>query len=83
MLKKISYEKLLEGVQKVIAKGEYPEFLKMVNKIKNNYSLRNTILVYAQNPNATIVKGFCDWNKLGRGVKRHPKTIFIYTPIKI
>ena len=83
MLKKISYEKLLEGVQKVIAKGEYPEFLKMVNKIKNNYSLRNTILVYIQNPNATIVKGFCDWNKLGRGVKRHPKTIFIYTPIKI
>ncbi|HJJ12561.1 MAG TPA: hypothetical protein OIM48_04580 [Clostridiaceae bacterium] len=83
MHKKISYDKLLDGVQKTIAKGEYPEFLKMVNKIKNNYSLRNTILVYTQNPNATIVKGFCDWNKLGRGVKRHPKTIFIYTPIKI
>lgn len=40
------------------------------------------MLVYVQNPNATIVKGFCDWNKLGRGVKKNPKTIFIYTPIK-
>lgn len=40
------------------------------------------MLVYVQNPNATVVKGFCDWNKLGRGVKKNPKTIFIYTPIK-
>lgn len=78
----INYTKLLEGVQNVIKRGDYPKFLSMVNKIKNNYSFRNTMLVYVQNPNATIVKGFCDWNKLGRGVKKNPKTIFIYTPIK-
>lgn len=79
---KVNYAKLLEGVQNVIKRGDYPKFLSMVNKIKNNYSFRNTVLVYVQNPNATIVKGFCDWNKLGRGVKKNPKTIFIYTPIK-
>lgn len=79
---KVNYAKLLEGVQNVIKRGDYPQFLSMVNKIKNNYSFRNTMLVYVQNPNATIVKGFCDWNKLGRGVKKNPKTIFIYTPIK-
>lgn len=79
---KVNYAKLLEGVQNVIKRGDYPKFLSMVNKIKNDYSFRNTILVYVQNPNATIVKGFCDWNKLGRGVKKNPKTIFIYTPIK-
>lgn len=79
---KISYSKLLEGIQKVIERGDYIDFLKSVKKIKNNYSLRNSLLVYVQNPNATIVKGFCDWNKLGRGVKKNPKTIFIYTPIK-
>lgn len=78
----INYTKLLEGVQNVIKRGDYPKFLRMVNKIKNDYSFRNTMLVYVQNPNATIVKGFCDWNKLGRGVKKNPKTIFIYTPIK-
>lgn len=78
----VNYAKLLEGVQNVIKRGDYPKFLSMVNKIKNDYSFRNTILVYVQNPNATIVKGFCDWNKLGRGVKKNPKTIFIYRPIK-
>lgn len=82
MPNKISYAKLLEGVQNVIERGDYPKFLKMVNKIKNDYSFRNTILVYVQNPDATIVKGFCDWNKLGRGVKKHPKTIFIYSPMR-
>lgn len=82
MPNKISYAKLLEGVQQVIERGDYPKFLKMYNKMVNNYSFRNTILVYVQNPDATIVKGFCDWNKLGRGIKKHPKTIFIYTPIK-
>ncbi len=79
---KVNYTKLLEGVKKIIKRGDYPKFLSMVNKIKNNYSFRNTILVYVQNPNATIVKGFCDWNKLGRGVKKNPKTIFIYRPVK-
>lgn len=79
---KVNYTKLLEGVQNVIKRGDYHKFLSMINKIKNDYSFRNTMLVYVQNPNATIVKGFCDWNKLGRGVKKNPKTIFIYTPIK-
>ena len=78
----VNYAKLLEGIQNVIKRGDYLEFLKMIKKIRNNYSFRNTMLVYVQNPNATIVKGFCDWNKLGRGVKKNPKTIFIYTPIK-
>lgn len=78
----VNYAKLLEGVQKIIKRGDYLEFLKMINKIKNNYSFRNNMLVYVQNPNATIVKGFCDWNKLGRGIKKNPKTIFIYIPIK-
>lgn len=78
----MSYSKLLEGIQKTIERGDYQKFLRMVNKIKNDYSFRNTMLVCIQNPDATIVKGFCDWNKLGRGIKKHPKTIFIYSPIK-
>lgn len=78
----INYNKLLEDVKNVIKRGDYLELLKMVKRIQNKYSLRNTILVYVQNPNARIVKGFCDWNKLGRGVKRNPKTIYIYRPIR-
>ena len=65
MLKnKISYAKLLEGVQNVIERGDYIDFLKSVKRLQNNYSFRNSLLVYVQNPDATIVKGFCDWNKL-------------------
>ena len=79
---KISYNKLLEGVKEVIKRGDYPKLLKAMKKLRNNYSFRNKILVYIQNPNATIVKGFCDWNKFGRGIKKNPKTIFIYIPIK-
>ena len=78
----INYAKLLDGVQKVIERGDYPKFLKMIKRLRNNYSFNNSFLVYVQNPNATIVKGFCDWNKLGRGVKKNPKTIYIYCPIK-
>lgn len=83
MHNKISYSKLLEGVEEVIARGDYPKFLKMIKKIRNDYSFRNMLLVYSQNPNATYVKGFCDWNKLGRGVKKNPNTIYIYAPMKI
>jgi len=80
---KINYSKLLEGVQKVIESGDYPKFLKMIKKIQNDYSFRNMLLVYSQNPTATFVKGFCDWNKLGRGVKKNPNTIYIYAPMKV
>lgn len=81
MRNKISYSKLLEGVQKVIERGDYPKFLKMIKKIQNDYSFRNMFLVYSQNPSATFVKGFCDWNKLGRGIKKNPNTIYIYAPM--
>lgn len=83
MRNKINYSKLLEGVQKVIERGDYPKFLKMIKKIQNDYSFRNMLLVYSQNPTATFVKGFCDWNKLGRGVKKNPNTIYIYAPMKV
>ena len=78
----ISYKKLLNGVINVIQSGEYENFLKSIKKLQYNFSFRNSLLIFAQNPNATIVKGFCDWNKLGRGIKKRPKTIYIYVPIK-
>jgi len=75
---KINYSKLLDGIQAVIARGDYQEFLKMLKRLRNDYSFRNTLLVYSQFPRATYVKGFCEWNKLGRGIKKRPHTIYIY-----
>lgn len=82
MPNKVSYQKLLEGVKDVINRGDYPEFLKAIKKLRNDYSFRNTLLVFSQNPRSTFVKGFVDWNKFGRGIKKRPKTIYIYVPMK-
>lgn len=60
---KISYNKLLDGVQKVIERGDYATFLKTLKKFKS-YSFINTLLIYSQKPDATLVKGFKAWNDL-------------------
>lgn len=45
-----------------------------------NYSFGNAMLIFSQNPNATYVKGFKAWNKLGRYVKRGSKGLAILAP---
>ena len=45
-----------------------------------NYSYANTILIYSQNPEASFVKGFKAWNKLGRYVKKGSKGLAILAP---
>ena len=49
------------------------ELKKFIAFRKNNfydYSIRNTILIYKQNPNATLVAGLKKWNELGYKVKK-------------
>ena len=45
-----------------------------------NYSFGNTMLIFAQNPQATYVKGYKAWNQLGRYVKRGSKGLAILAP---
>lgn len=45
-----------------------------------NYSFRNTMLIYLQNPEASYVKGYKAWNKLGRYVKKGAKGLAILAP---
>lgn len=45
-----------------------------------NYSFGNAMLIFSQNPNATYVKGYKAWNKLGRYVKRGSKGLAILAP---
>ncbi len=45
-----------------------------------NYSFRNTMLIYIQNPEASFVKGFKAWNQLGRYVKKGAKGLAILAP---
>ena len=51
---------------------------------KNNfydYSIRNTILIYKQNPDATLVAGLKKWNELGYKVKKGSRAISILVPL--
>ena len=79
--KRISaYQKLVEGIENIIESGKYTEFLKFMKKF-HHYSFNNRLLIFAQNPKATRVAGYCTWKELGRGVKSNPKKIFILKPM--
>ncbi len=79
--KRISaYQKLVEGIENIVASGKYTEFLKFMKKF-HHYSFNNRLLIFAQNPDATRVVGYCTWKELGRGVKSNPKKIFILKPM--
>ena len=60
------------------------ELKKFILFRKNNfydYSIRNTILIYKQNPNATLVAGLKKWNELGYKVKKGSRAISILVPL--
>lgn len=75
-----AYQKLVEGIENIVNTGKYEEFLRSMKKF-HNYSFRNRLLIFFQNPDATKVAGYCTWKELGRGVKSNPKKIFILKPI--
>lgn len=75
-------QKLLDGVKQTFESGNYRKYLEFVCSF-HNYSLRNTILILAQNPNASLVAGFESWKKRSRYVKRGEKGIAIFAPSKV
>ncbi len=75
-----AYQKLVEGIEGIIESGKYTEFLKSMKKF-HHYSFNNRLLIFAQNPDATKVAGYCTWKELGRGVKSNPQKIFILRPM--
>ncbi len=78
-LKEIS-ERLTEGVQSIFTSDAYTRYLTTMSKF-HKYSLRNLVLIFAQNPEATLVAGFSAWRKLGRSVKRGETGIKVIAPI--
>jgi len=69
---------------KVTSTAQSKEVLDFLNFKKrfHKYSLYNSILIFIQNKNATLVKGARKWEKeLGRKIKAGEKGIYIYVPI--
>jgi antirestriction protein ArdC len=73
-------QRLESGIQDLYASDKYAAYLSTLSKF-HHYSLRNTILIHLQMPNASQVAGFNTWKKeFGRSVMKGQKGIRILAP---
>lgn len=68
-----------EGLATINTDEDWLNYLSFQSKFYN-YSFRNAMLIYAQNPEASYVKGYRAWNELGRYVKKGAKGLAILAP---
>lgn len=85
--KKTNKERLKEitdsieaGIKEVFESDKYRNYLDTMSRF-HSYSVNNTMLIYMQKPDATLVAGFNKWHdKFGRNVKRGEHGIKIIAP---
>lgn len=68
-----------KGLATININEDWMNFLKF-QSLFYQYSFGNTILIFLQKPEATYVKGYRAWHKLGRYVKRGGKGLAILAP---
>lgn len=76
-------EEALKGLVEELKKGHTEAFLRYLRTMSrfHRYSLRNTLLIWTQKPEATLVAGLRTWNEMGRYVRKGEKGIYILAPI--
>ncbi len=79
--KKDLSEKLSNGIKDALDSDRYKNFLKVMSKCYN-YSYTNSMLIYVQKEDATIVKPFTDWKKDKVNINKDEKGIKIFCPVK-
>ncbi len=72
---------LNEGIENLFNREDFQAYLRKM-AVFHNYSIRNSILIFLQNPEATRCAGYKAWNKLNRQVKKGEKAIKIFCPCK-
>lgn len=73
-------EKLDIGLTELFDSEVYKKYLDTLSKF-HSYSFNNTLLIAMQNPDATLVAGYEDWNrKFKRQVNKGEKAIYIIAP---
>ena len=73
-----------QGIKELFESEKYRRYLSVMSKF-HRYSVNNTMLIYMQKPDATLVAGYNKWkNQFERHVKRgeHGITIIAPTPYK-
>ena len=76
---KAALERIDKGLATINTDKDWLQYLSF-QSLFYNYSFGNTILIYLQNPNATYVKGYKSWNKIGRYVKKGTTGLAILAP---
>ncbi|MBQ7793439.1 MAG: ImmA/IrrE family metallo-endopeptidase [Clostridia bacterium] len=73
-------EKLQTGIQELYDSEKYRDYLRTMAKF-HHYSFNNSLLIWAQRPDATAVAGYRAWQtKFERTVNPGAKGIMIYEP---
>lgn len=74
-------ETLQAGVECILTSDGYQNYLRTMAKF-HQYSWSNSLLIWAQNPEATQVAGYRRWQELGRQVRKGEQSIKIFVPHK-
>lgn len=69
-----------QGIKELFESEKYMRYLSVMSKF-HRYSVNNTMLIYMQRPDATLVAGFNKWkNQFERHVKKGERGITIIAP---
>ena len=69
-----------KGIQELFQSDKYAQYLRTMSRF-HKYSVNNTMLIYMQRPDATLVAGFNKWrDQFERNVKKGEKGIKIIAP---
>lgn len=75
-------QRLENGVRQVLDSEQFKNWLTTGGKLfYNNYSFRNTMLVWLQKPEASYVMGYEKWKDFGRNVKQGAQGAKIFIPL--
>lgn len=78
-LKEIT-DSIEQGIQNLFQSDRYAQYLRTMSRF-HRYSVNNTMLIYMQKPDATLVAGFNKWHdQFSRNVMRGEKGIKIIAP---
>ena len=78
-LKEIT-EGIEQGIKDLFASDRYAEYLRVMSRF-HHYSVNNTMLIFMQKPDASLVAGFNKWKDFKRHVLKGAKSIKIIAPI--
>lgn len=76
---RLAMERLHRGIEAAQTEQGFVDFLRVASKF-HTYSLSNQLLILSQNPEATLVKGYRQWQELNRQVTKGSEAIKIFYP---